>query len=94
MVFCLSDSKKITDASTNGKFMEVMTTLLGGKYCSTLQNVRDLKIKAVLEDCKGMVSKQNHFHCDNVSWLPSKNVWLYVLNETMFLYCWIEWLDN
>ena len=75
LVFCLSDSSKITDAVTNGKFMQIMTTLLGGKYCSTLQNVRDLKIKAVLEDCKGMVSKQNHFHCDNnVSQLPSKNV--------------------
>nr|XP_022296066.1 uncharacterized protein LOC111105900 isoform X2 [Crassostrea virginica] len=52
LVFCLSDSLKITDAVTNGKFMQIMTTLLGGKYCSTLQNVRDLKIKAVLEDCK------------------------------------------
>ncbi|XP_078341388.1 uncharacterized protein LOC111109309 isoform X2 [Crassostrea virginica] len=52
LVFCLSDSSKFTDAVTNGKFIQIMTTLLGGKECSTLQNVRDLKIKVVLEDCK------------------------------------------
>ncbi|XP_078341385.1 uncharacterized protein LOC111106749 [Crassostrea virginica] len=65
LVFCLSDSSKITDAVTNGKFMQIMTTLLGGKYCSTLQNVRDLKIKAVLEDCKGSVTNLENQHMTN-----------------------------
>ncbi|XP_062581961.1 uncharacterized protein LOC134243737 isoform X2 [Saccostrea cucullata] len=49
LIFYLNPLSKVSDAIQSGKFPRIVTAMLEGKDTSLLQNVGELKIKAVLE---------------------------------------------